>query len=178
VTLQFELGLRQKDVIGEWGERGAGAEGWSWGLTWGHIDQSMVLRKPTSKSNGAEVAEHDLRRCPDVLAELPERGIGPVVLDERTGRPWTASHFSRTFRKIATAAGWPRDVWNMDAKAGALSEAFEAGAKPEDAMKLATHTQLKTTMGYNRGALEQTSRVAELRAARRERPDKGGTGSR
>src|SRR4051812_30364531 len=55
VTLQFELSLRQKDVIGEWirpskEERAAiegaitdGAWVWEWGLTWGHIDANMRL---------------------------------------------------------------------------------------------------------------------------------------
>lgn len=75
-----------------------------------------------------------------------------MVVDERTGKPWIKSHFPRTFRKIARAAGWPDDVWNMDSRAGAASEAFEAGAEPADVMKAATHTQLSTTMGYNRGA--------------------------
>lgn len=179
VTLQFELGLRQKDVIGEWSRlpeeeraliEGAITDGawvWHWGLTWNHIDASLLLQKPTSKSNGNEVAEHDLRLHPDVLAELPARGVGPIVIDERSGKPWKRSHFSHTFRKIARAAGWPDEVWNMDSRAGAVSEAFEAGAEPADVMRAATHTQMATTMIYNRGGVVQSSRVAELRAARR-----------
>lgn len=179
VTLQFDLGLRQKDVIGEWVRAGDGTRDgimdgewrWEWGLTWTHIDQAMVLTKPTSKSNGSEAAEHDLKKYPDVIAELArvpaEKRVGPVVLDEGSGKPWRPSHFSRTFRKIARTAGWPDDVWNMDSRAGAVSEAFEAGAAAEDVMKTATHTQMSTTMGYNRGKIVQTSRVAELRQARR-----------
>jgi hypothetical protein len=179
VTLQFELGLRQKDVIGEWyrpseDERariaGAIADGdwvWHWGLTWSHIDASMLLRKPTSKSNGNEVAEHDLRVHSDIVAELPPRGVGPILIDERSGKPWKRTHFSHTFRKIARTPGWPDDVWNMDSRAGAVSEAFEAGAEPADVMRTAPHTQMSTTMIYNRGGVVQTSRVAELRAARR-----------
>jgi hypothetical protein len=135
----------------------------------------MILRKPTSKTNGGEVAEHDLQLHADVISELPKRGVGPIVLDERTGKPWSTSHFSRTFRKVARLAGWPDDVWNMDSRAGAVSEAFEAGADPADVMKAATHRQLSTTMGYNRGAVVQSSRVAELRQKRR---NKGGTEQR
>lgn len=179
VTLQFELSLRQKDVIGEWirpsREDRAAIEGaitdgalvWAWGLTWSHIDANQRLAKPTSKSNGSEVAEHDLRSYPDIIAELPPRAIGPLVLDERSGLPWKKAHFSRTFRKIARSAGWPDAVWNMDSRAGAVSEAFEAGAEPADVMRTATHTQMSTTMLYNRGSIVQSSRVAELRAARR-----------
>lgn len=181
VALQFELGLRQKDVIGEWvrhtpesmakieGAITSGSAVWEWGLTWSHIDQYLRLSKPTSKSNGSESAEHDLTRYPEVIAELPPRGVGPVVLNENTRLPWTPGHFSRTFRKIARAAGWPDEVWNMDSRAGAVSEAFEAGADAADVMRTATHTQMSTTMLYNRGAVVQSSRVADLRAARRKR---------
>ena len=35
-------------------------------------------------------------------------------------------------------------------------------------MKVATHTQMSTTMGYIRGGVVQSSRVADLRMARRE----------
>ncbi|GEO13543.1 integrase [Microvirga aerophila] len=183
LTLQFDLGLRQKDVIGEWVKpkpeereriKGAITDGawiWEWGLTWRHIDGGMILKKPTSKSNGSETAEHDLKLYPDMIAALgrvpSEHRVGAIILDEGSGKPWKKSHFSRTFRKIARKAGWPDDVWNMDSRAGAVSEAFEAGAQAEDVMKAASHTQLSTTMRYNRGKIVQTSRVAELRVARR-----------
>lgn len=173
--------------IGEWVKpspdvreriQGAITEGawvWQWGLTWSHIDGAMILRKPASKSNGSETAEHDLKLYPDLIAELaaipPERRVGPVILDEGSGKPWHKSHFSRTFRKIARKAGWPDDVWNMDSRAGAVSEAFEAGAQAEDVTKVASHTQINTTMRYNRGKIVQTSRVAELRVARRKSTD-------
>lgn len=183
VALQFELGLRQKDVIGEWrrlkaGEQAPGAitdNGWiwDWGLTWNHISARRLLQKPTSKSNGEEIAEHDLNLHPQILAELPPRLVGPIVVDERSGLPWRASHFSHTFRKIARAAGWPDGLWNMDSRAGAVSEAFDAGADPVDVMRTATHTQMTTTMLYARGAVVQSSRVAELRAARRRQQDGG-----
>lgn len=142
---------------------------WEWGLTWSHIDGSQILKKPTSKSNGSETAEHDLTLYPDVIAELAlvpdERRIGPMILDEGSGKPWRKSHFSRTFRKIARKAGWPDNIWNMDSRARAVSEAFEAGAQAEDVMKAASHAQLSTTMRYNRGKIDQTSRAAELRVA-------------
>jgi hypothetical protein len=55
----------------------------------------------------------------------------------------------------------------MDSRAGSVSEAFEAGAGAADVMKHATHTQLSTTMGYNRSTVVQSARVAELRKKRR-----------
>lgn len=188
VTLQFDLGMRQKDIIGEWvkieGVRAGIVDGdkrWQWGLTWDQIDENWILRKPTSKSNGGEAAEHDLKLYPDslkLLQEIPkEKRIGPVIIDEHVGRPWRRPTFSREFRKLATKSGWPADVWNMDSRAGAVSEAFEAGAEPADVMKAATHTQMSTTMGYNRGAVVQSSRVAELRIAKRNAARTGGGNS-
>lgn len=179
VSIQFDLGLRPKDVIGEWVRAGNGSRDgimdsqwrWQWGLLWSHIDDDWVLCKPTSKSNGGEKAEHDLKLYPETLALLQavpkQKRIGPVIIDEGSGKPYRASHFSRTFRKIADLSGWPKDVWNMDSRAGAISEAFEAGAEQAEVMKVATHTQASTTQKYNRGKIVQTSRVAELRLARR-----------
>lgn len=185
VSIQFDLGLRQKDVIGEWIRAGDGSrEGimdgqwrWQWGLLWSQIDENWVLRKPTSKSNGKERAEHDIKLYPETLALLQtvprEKRIGPVIIDEGSRKPYRANHFSRTFRKLATESGWPTGVWNMDSRAGAISEAFEAGAEQADVMKVATHTQASTTQKYNRGKLVQTGRVAELRLARRKAENEG-----
>ncbi|PVE25629.1 hypothetical protein DC522_04730 [Microvirga sp. KLBC 81] len=132
----------------------------------------MILKKPTPKLNGSETAEHDLKLYPDIISELAgmpsERRIGPVILDKGSGKPRRKSHFSRTFKKIARKAGWPDDVWNMDSHVGAVSEAFEAGAQAENVMRAAP-PQLSTTMRYNRGKIVQTSRVAELRIAQRQR---------
>ncbi len=179
LLLQFELSLRQKDVIGEWVKAGDGSRQgimdgqwrWQWGLLWSHIDDDWLLKKPTSKSNGSRIAEHDLKSYPALLALLQavprEKRVGPVIIDEKAGKPYRAAHFSRTFRKIARKAGWPDDVWNMDSRAGAVSEAFEAGAAAADVMTTATHTQMSTTMIYNRGKVVQSARVAELRQAKR-----------
>lgn len=184
VSLQFDLGLRQRDVIGEWIKAPLKTPGlrdgrwlWQWGLTWDQIDKNWILRKPTSKSNGSQIAEHDLNAYPETLALLQsvpkEKRIGPVVIDEGAHRPYRANFFNVKFREIARTCGWPDDVWNMDCRAGAVSEAFEAGAAPADVMKAATHTQMSTTMGYNRGGVVQSSRVAGLRVARRKKPAGG-----
>ena len=150
VALQFGCALRQKDVIGEW------ADGrWSGGLLWGeHVGPDWTLSKPTSKTNFREVAEFDLRHIPPALAELqnvPQTSrIGPVILDENTGRPYRQREFARRFREIARAAGVPDGIWNMDARAGAVTDARKAGATREDAMAQATHTQASTNARYDR----------------------------
>ena len=66
---------------------------------------------------------------------------GPVILDERTGKPYRQCEFARRFREVAWAAGVPDTIWNMDARAGAVTDAYEKGAREVDAMDLGTHTQ-------------------------------------
>ena len=109
VALQFGCALRQKDVIGEW-LKGPRGEQWAAGLLWGeHIKADWRLEKPTSKSNFSEIAEFDLRLLPTVMAELgsvPSTSrIGPVILDERSGRPYRQREFARRFREVVRAAG-------------------------------------------------------------------------
>jgi hypothetical protein len=175
-VLQFELSLRQKDVIGEW-EPAPLAEGgilhrgtrWVNGLTWANIDTKNILRKTTTKRS-VDV-EHDLALSSMVLEELAlvpaDRRVGPMIISERTRAPYKHRKFSEAWRRVANAAGVPRDVWNMDARSGAISELYDAGATPADAMKHAGHQDLRMSAQYNRGSLEQTRRAAQQRQQKR-----------
>lgn len=175
-VLQFELAMRQKDVIGEW-EPTTDAKGgivhrqtrWANGMVWSDIDSNMVLRKVHTKT-GFEV-EHDLKLHPLVLEEIAlvplEKRIGPMILAETTGEPYKHRKFTERWRKIANKAGVPSSVWNMDARAGAITEAYDLGATETDVMKSAGHKNRQTSARYNRGTIEQTSRVAHLRMAKR-----------
>lgn len=175
LTLQYELGMRRRDVIGEWidDEATAGIRSgkrlWRDGLTWSHIDSNGVLRKVVSKTakSTAREAEHLISDYPDLVVELEriprERRVGPIVINETTGLPYTAEQCRHYFRLIAREAGIPDRIWNMDARAGAVTEAYEAGATTEGAMAMAAHTQASTSRRYIRETLEQTSRVARLR---------------
>ncbi|TPJ56514.1 hypothetical protein [Mesorhizobium sp. B2-6-7] len=177
-VLQFELAMRQKDVIGEW-EPVRDAKGgilhrdtrWTNGMVWSDIGADMVLRKTHTKT-GFEV-EHDLKLHPMVLEEIArvpqEKRIGPMILAETTGEPYKHRKFTERWRKIADKAGLPRNVWNMDARAGAITEAYDLGATETDVMKSAGHKNRQTSARYNRGTIEQTSRVAQLRMAKRNR---------
>ena len=183
LTLQYELGLRRRDVIGEWVDDRLGASDgirhgrrlWRDGLTWAHIDASGILRKMVSKTakTSARMAEHRIADYPDLIAELEripvECRVGPLVINERTGLPYNPEQARYNFRLIARAAGIPDNVWNMDARAGAVTEAYESGATTEGAMAMAAHTQVSTSLRYNRQTLEQTSRVAKLRIGNRKR---------
>ena len=110
----------------------------------------------------------ELRRVPATSR------IGPVILDERAGKPYRQREFARRFREVARAAGVPDSIWNMDARAGAITDANMKGAQPTDAMDLGTHTQLATNRRYSRNRLAATSRVAVLRFGAKNEPGKEG----
>lgn len=180
-ALQFELMLRQKDVIGEWvpisepgkSEITHGNQKWLCGVRWNEID-SMILRHVTSKRQ--KEIEVNLRNSPMVVEELdrlPEiPTTGAIVICERTGRPWDANEFRRRWRQIANACGIPKTVRNMDSRAGAITEATNAGAELEHVRHAATHGDISMTQRYSRGDKEKTAGVQLKRVAHR---NKSGT---
>jgi hypothetical protein len=177
-ALQFETAMRQKDVIGEWepipqGEEVSGivlnGRRWINGLMWTDIAADLVLRKATTKTGA--YAAHDLKLCPLVLRCLDmipaDRRSGPVVVDEAAGRPYAESAYGREWRLVARAASVPEHVWNMDARAGAITEAEDAGADLDHIRSTAAHSQSSTTLRYSRGAVGKSRIVAELRIGHR-----------
>lgn len=176
-AFQFDCMLRQKDVIGEWmpqAEPGlsdvlAGNDKWVKGIRWEEIDGDMILRHVTSKRK--KLIEVDLKLCPMVIEELNrlgERGThGPIIICEWTLRPWDIHAFRNKWRKIARLAGVPDIVRNMDSRAGAISEATDAGADLEHVRHAATHGDISMTMRYSRNTREKTDNVLRLRAEHR-----------
>ena len=180
-ALQFELTLRQSEVIGQWLKfEGPAPEGglvygrrqWGDGLLWSDIDASMILRKSSSKTG--QVMEFDLTLYPLVMQEInrvpKERRIGPMIIDESSGVPYKWNQFSKVWREIARSCGVPDNVWNRDSRAGGVSEATSV-AGLELVRHHAQHSDPKTTAKYSRDTLEKTSKVAKLRTAARQ--DKG-----
>lgn len=131
-TLQFELMLKQTDVLGEWvpaSEPGIsdvfrGSEKWVRGLRWSNIDESLILRCAITSSRRTEPKEIeiDLKDAPMVRAELDFAAklarnptpSGPLVVCEATGLPWSLAEFRRKWRMVANEAGIPMNVKNMD----------------------------------------------------------------
>lgn len=186
-ALQFETAMRQIDVIGEWvvdlrstsGIRNTSKntkqpKRWESGLLWSHIDEQMILRKLISKTarRSRVVGEYDLKKFPLALAELArvpaERRMGPVIINEETGLPYTGTVFRDVWRQIATDAGVPPHVQNRDSRSGGITETTDSGAPLEDARHLATHRNIATTARYSRPTLTKIGRVAELRTIHRQ----------
>lgn len=187
-AFQFDCILRQKDVIGEWvpiSEPGIsdvtfGNDKWLRGLRWEEIDKDLVLHHITSKRN--KMIDVPLCEAPMVMEEFrlmlgvaPDRDItrdmlpakGPIIMHDRFGTPWINQQFRRRWRELATDCGIPKTVFNMDSRAGAISEATDAGADLEHVRHAATHGDIKMTQRYSRNAAEKTAGVMRTRASHR-----------
>jgi hypothetical protein len=179
-AVEWDTGLRQKDVIGQWrtesefyqlrpGEIRQGRRVWS-GLTLEKIHESAELVVRTSKT-GQPVA-HRISKCDLIMRCMPfvnrSDPTAPVALNAR-GMPW-ADHraFGKAWRRRANAAGVPPSTWNMDNRAGALSEASAGGAADDDMAAHAGHSDTSMVRRvYKRRAIEASDRVqASRRAAR------------
>jgi hypothetical protein len=180
VASQFELMLRQKDIIGAWEPTRAdrrfpaGAvivrldeegETWSGFYTWENIP-GWRWRMKTSKSKYRAPAEFDLT-LPGLLFPLLEavphdQRRGAIVKGEG-GLPIRYRSYAKWFRQIATVAGIPLDVQSMDARAGGATEAEEAGATEEAIQQALTHTNRTTTRRYVRRRARKIAEVTQVR---------------
>ena len=189
-ALQFELTMRQRDVIGEWvpleepGTSDVFWKGRKWlrGLRWSEVDHAFSLSHVTSKKG--KTLDVNLMLAPMVLEELALMAgvpaaelrrdmfpmVGPIVKRGSDGMPWPASDFRKKWRQLANACGVPRNVWNMDSRSGAITEATDAGAELEDVRHAATHSDIAMTQRYSRGAAQKVAKVMKLRVQHRNKP--------
>lgn len=184
VAAQFDLLLRQRDIIGERPQtqadlekairRGAarcdgGDRPWTGFFTWENIP-GWIWRTRTSKSKYRAAAKFDLSQYGllfPLLEAVPiEQRRGPIVKGEH-GLPVRVRSYVRWFRTIADAAGIPAEVWNMDARAGGATEAEEAGVDRKPVSNALTHTNVVTTGRYIRDTSAAIATVAAARSKKR-----------
>lgn len=172
-ALQWDTGLRRIHIIGEWRPAADGDQGgiirgktkWH-GLTAADIVDNVLTVPNVSKNKAA--SRHDLSEC-QLLGYVLREGatlpkIGPIAVSEITGLPYRENYYATDWRTIATAAGVPIEVWSMDTRAGAISEA-EQVTDLDSARKMAAHSDAKTTLGYVRNDdLDNNRKVARARA--------------
>jgi integrase len=177
-ALQYEGMFRQSDVTGQWQpddtEGGIRLNGrrWTDGLTWSALRPDGVISYETTKTG--QLVEVDTALYPLLRAEIArvpiEKRIGPMIIDERAGRPYAEKEYGKRWRKIATAAGIPNTVWNRDSRASGITEGRDAGAAIADVSKQAAHSDISVTAKiYDRGELEAARRVAGARSEHRKR---------
>lgn len=172
-AIQFDLGVRQKDAIGQWlplAEPGIShvpayqGRKWLSGMRWEEISSTMLLQHPASKTG--KMIERNLSSYPMVMAEIDripqDRRAGPLVICELTGRPWKQNHFRMKWRECAVAAGLPANLYNMHSRAGRISETIEATGSLEFARKEAQHSKLEQTARYSRRDAEIVDKTAAL----------------
>jgi len=183
-ALQFELTLRQYDVTGRWEKLPPGAEVsgitsrrkiWRHGLTWNSVGEDLVITLITAKNEVEAV--FDLKLYPMVMAEIDgipaEKRVGPIVIDETVGRPYSNGRYAKIWRDVARAAGVPDTVWNRDSRAGGVTESTDAAGQDMEHVRIhAQRTNAQTTRRYSRATLDKTSNVAVLRMQHRR--DKNG----
>ncbi len=151
------------------GKRGRRMLRWANGLTWEDLATDTIVKETTK--TGAMIA-HDLTLCPMTRALISlvpaEARVGPLIVDERAGRPYAKYGYAREWRVVARAAAIPDHVWNMDARAGAITEAEDAGAELDTILRC--H---RPYAGVNDGAIfswrsrKEVVEVARLRQAHR-----------
>lgn len=181
-AFQFECMFRQKDVIGEYvpmKEPGIsavtkGKSKWLHGLRWEEIDANLILSHTTSK-RGKPITVN-LKNAPMVMEELARQfgdampAKGPIVVEEKSGLPWDTTWFRQNWRKLADACGIPKSVKNMDTRAGAISEATDAGAQLEHVRHAATHSDIAMTQRYSRNSDDKIVSVQLARLEHRNKP--------
>jgi hypothetical protein len=180
----FELGIRQKDVIGEWipaawpgvSDVHEGPRKWLMGLRWEEIDTDLILRHRVSKSvrgkdgvtdlDAGKLKAWELKICPMVMEEFRRiasrdqfdrtdlPASGPLIVSETTDRPWARTAFKRVWREIARAAGLPDDLQNRDSRPGATTAVDAAGAPPETTQRPRGHSREEAAGIYLREPLE------------------------
>lgn len=187
-ALVFETTMRLWDVIGQWWPADtplisdvvaapyrSRKEAVKWfGIRWEDIDENLVLRYVPSKTSAKTglAVTFPLARAPMVMEELEhwpaDKRIGPVIVNESTGQPYSGNYFGEFWRKDRKAAGLPSSVWARDLRASGITEGRAAGVSTDDAAKVAGHASTKTTSAiYDRAALEASERFADARSAKR-----------
>ncbi|WP_081740476.1 tyrosine-type recombinase/integrase [Afipia sp. P52-10] len=176
VAAQFELMLRQKDVIGEWrvakpGTHDAlyfGDEMWVGRFRWDQVP-GWVFRIKTSKTRApAEFRLVDYPILFQLLDAVPMHERSGSICKGEHGLPFRERTYRKRFRRIARAAGIPDSVWSMDSRAGGATEAYEAGADLSAIRDHLTHSNEQMTMRYIRRKGRRIATVAAARAKGRE----------
>lgn len=190
VAAQFELLLRQKDIIGEWPttaddieravRRGAARDDnaggvWVGWFAWERIP-GWRWRTKTSKSKYRAARDFDLAEHTmlyPLLEQVPHDQRAGAIVKGEGGLPMRESTYRKWFREIAEVAGIPKKVWLMDSRAGGGGEAYDAGASLEDIQGAYTHEKPSMTLRYIRRGGKRLSNLADARKRSRAQEGEG-----
>jgi flagellar biosynthesis regulator FlaF len=122
-------------------------------------------------SSGSSPDRIDSNGEPGISVFRDAAVVGAVIVSEVTHLPYTDHEFRRLWRMIARECGVPDNVFNMDSRSGAISEATNAGADLEHVRHAATHSNISMTQRYSRDSEKKIAGVMDRArgAGRRER---------
>lgn len=178
IMIQYEFALRAVDVRGHWLETDEAEGGvvrngkrWQDGLTWDMFDADLTtMTKLISKTRKSlpEPYEFELTTVPEIQRRLlnirPSGRLGPVIIAPRSGGfPYTSSGWSQAWARLRKQEGLPKELWMMDLRAGAMTEAKSLGANPYELRDAGQHKEMSTTDKYSRGRSESANNVVRLR---------------
>jgi hypothetical protein len=159
-ALQFEGMFRQGDILGSWSHIAPGVplepndvvvgdRFWR-GITMDMLKLGDELVVRTSKTGQPVV--HDVASFELVVECLRKiDAVNGPVARQPNGLPWPdRQSYSKAWREIATAAGIPKKVWNMDSRASGITEASEAGVSDDDITKQAGNSDAVMKRVYKR----------------------------
>lgn len=178
LLIQWTYMLRSVDVRGQWlpdsGKQGGilrDGQRWQDGMTWDMFDPDLNwFEKVISKTARSQPEPLRFQITPELrgrLTLLGNRGrFGPVILSERFGLPYSRYAWAQAFRRIRDDLKLPKELWMMDTRSGAITEARDMGADPFAIRDAAQHANLNTTDRYMRGRSESAAKVLQLRTLR------------
>lgn len=176
ILIQWWFGLRAVDV------RGQRLDGeWADGLTWGMFsDDFSSFQKVISKTRKSlpQAYTFDVSAVPGLRERLANLNASlyprlkepdmPIALSKKTGKPYTESGWNQAWRRMRKIAGVPADVWMMDTRAGAITEASQLpGVSISELRNAAQHKDATTTGRYIRSRSDDLNKVVSLRATRK-----------
>jgi hypothetical protein len=166
-AIAFELVQRVWDVFGFDTDDGDQAVGALWvGYRPGHsftITQSKGGRIKTVPLIDVDVDGTIVSLYPELEQELARTPNVHrlIVVEERSGKPYTTRRMSAVHRKICEAAGLPKEMTFTGFRHGGATEIGDSGE--DDIRPISGHLQLNTTTIYNKVNQRKAVRIGRNR---------------
>lgn len=170
-ALSFELIQRVWDVFAIPDPEIEGVEAQVRGIEWQDYQSGNSIRVRQSKTGKPlTIPLFDLMPDGEKVSLYPElearlaavraAGIakGPIVVEERNGKPYKHRRMSTVHRRICDAAGLPKSMTFTGFRHGGATEIGDAGET--DIRSISGHTQLDTTAIYNKASEAKARRIA------------------
>jgi hypothetical protein len=132
-TLQYEMTQRPIDVRL---------------LPWARYKASEVqVRQTKTKKLVWVPLLPDLAHLKAMLDETPQVST-QIVINEKTGKPYTGPEYSHAFREIADSAGLPPEYQAADFRRSGMDEGGDAGATEDELRSLSGHASREVVSVY------------------------------